>query len=279
MRRLVLLLMLIVSILALCACNRAKETSTDLDAGKESVDVTVTEDSSSTPTMTPTQTPTPTPSPSPAPTNTLTPTPTPKPEVKVKDAYRKVYNIYDTPRTYRYPKISISGVDTSKINKTLKKDLDGLLYYDPDEDSYYGPVVDYEYYISDNVISIVATLSETDFDYWDYKVYNISIATGKKIDDKVIVAEYGMSDDEFFDKVKKIYKDFNAGVPEGFDDIEDKSLIKSYNKKNQKMVSYKYIKPYFNSKGHLCFMGYVYFIGGADEGNCLFDATDTKAIW
>ena len=274
MKRSIVSLLLIGSLTALCACSAANETAGDKERGEQTQVV----EESTAPVETTVATQTPTPSPSPAPTNSPTPTPIPKPEVKIEDAYHKVYNIYDRPTVYRFPRVLISGVDTSKVNKTLKDDLGDRLVYDPDMGEYYGDIVDYEYYVADNVVSIMATLSETDIDYYEHKVYNVSIATGQLIDDKQIVAEYGISDDEFFSTVKKIYKKFNAGIIITGNDYEDDSLIKEYNKKNLKLVSYKHIKPYFSSEGHLCFLGYVYFVGGADEGYCRFDATDVKVL-
>ena len=53
---------------------------------------------------------------------------------------------------------------------------------------------------------------------------------------------------------------------------------KKAQKKNLKRVSYKYLAPYVSKNGHLCFIGYVNYYGGAEKGYRLFDATSKKFL-
>ena len=218
--------------------------------------------------------PIPTPVDKPTPTATPTATPTPKPVVKVTDAFRKVYNINGEPTLYHYPKVSISGVDTSTVNSQLKKDLKVDLQYDSDYKDWYGETVDYKYYITDNYISILAYLDDLETDFGDHKVYNISISTGEFVHGKELVAECGLTDEEFFDKVKEAFIKFGDGV-----NTTGKSAEECI-KENLNRLSYKYIKPFISSKGHLCFEGEITCIDHMQEAydTMLFDTANGKEI-
>ena len=268
MKRSIVLLTVIVCIAALCACSSSEKKSrrsSDDEGDIPSVEEYATDDKRTDDT--------PTPSPVPTETTTPTPAPSPKPEVKVEDAHKEVFNINDRTVINRYPKISISGVDTSAVNQTIEKDLKKSVDYVSEYDEYYGTAVDYEYYIGQGYISVMATLSSIDVDYFDYKVYNISVETGQFIDGREIVFIYGISDGEFFKTVKEIYKKFGGGG-----DYVPANIAEDYAKQNMQFVSYSYITPYSSSNGHLCFIGHVLYDGGAGEGNCRFDVTDVKPL-
>jgi len=204
------------------------------------------------------------------------------PRVHVEDArYETIRNEFDTEMVNRYPRIIIDGVDTSEVNRKMEKDLKRVWKYDSATNTYKGQVInymecvaDYEYNIHGDIVSIIARLSDVDTDYSEYKIYTVSIITGKEVSGSDIVSLYGMSDKEFFEIVKKIYKDFGGGGDYA-SDAEAKKCIKM----NLKRVSYKYIKPFFAKDGHLCFAGYVSFAGAWGEGYILFDATTAGSFY
>ena len=204
------------------------------------------------------------------------------PRVRVEDAhYETIRNYFDTEMVNRYPRIIIDGIDTSAVNKKMENEMKRVWTYDPDTNTYKGQVInyresvaDYEYYIYGDTVSIIGEISDVDTDYSEYKIYNVSITTGKELSGSDIVSQYGMSDKEFFEIVKKIYKDFGGGG-DFASDAEAKKCIKM----NLKRVSYKYIKPFFAKDGHLCFAGYVSFAGAWGEGDILFDATTVGSFY
>ena len=134
------------------------------------------------PTAAPTPEPTPIPTSSPMQETTTESTFIPDPNAKViiEDARREEYDQYKSKLINRYPKITIKGVDTSAINKKMAKELTTKVK--PLGDNMFeGKAANYEYYIGDNIVTILAYLDELSFEYRDYLVYNISISTGKAV--------------------------------------------------------------------------------------------------
>ena len=105
----------------------------------------------------------------------------------------------------------------------------------------------------------------------EYYAYNISVKTGKLIKDKEVLKLYGVSSKKFLSMVKSTYKKGGYWAGKG-------SEAKKNIKKSLKKVSYKYLDPYVGSNGHICFLGYVYYSGGAGEGYTPFDAVKKKQV-
>ena len=216
-----------------------------------------------TPVLTPTPIPEPTPTPVPEEITTTTESIT-NSKVIIEDARREEYDYYESKLVNRYPKITIKGVDTSAINKKMAKALTTKVK--PLGDNMFdGKAANYEYYIGDHIVTILAYLDELSFEYRDYYVYNISIATGKEMSGSQVLKDAGLSDKKFFEIVKKRYKDFGAGVPN-----RPKSMVDKNVKKNLKLVSFKYVRPYYDKDGKLRFMGKVYYIAADGYGDMPF---------
>ena len=194
--------------------------------------------------------------------------PAPKAKVKVTNAVSKTFKDGGIKYKYQIPKVTISGKSTSAANKKMKKQL-GKYSYKGDEP--YS--IKYTYRITDKLVSILVSVTnvviDSDFDYY---AYNISIKSGKLIKDKQVVKLYGISDKKFFSMVKSTYKKA-GGIY-----VKSGSEAKKIRNKNLKRVSYKYLEPYIGAGGHLCFLGDVYYPGGAGEGYLPFDAVKKKLV-
>ena len=220
------------------------------ESSAESSVVPETSESSATPT--PTQTPTP------------TPTPTPAPEIKVTSVVDETVsgNGYDFKN--RIPEVSISGVDMSAFNKSIKKELTkwAKYHYYPESDELFGSVVDYEYYIGDGYISLICTSTQLDYEETRYKVYNISTETGKTLSSADLLKMLGLSESDFLSKAKDAY--------ERWRNVYD-IVSSSDHKKNLKQLKMEKLTPFVSSEGHLSYVGYFYLSGGAGEAYYRFD--------
>ena len=252
----------------LCACSTAAESTasqeqTAVTSGSSDVTTSSGSDVASTPT------PSPSPSPSPVPA---------RPEVKVTDAVSKVIDIEGYSFAFNIPEVSIQGHDMSGFNSKVKSELEKY-YKDFDakdlEDGYEPYSVIYIYYVSDNIVSICVRLQNLMLDAdWEYYIYNISIETGKEVSGSEVIKDSGMTDDEFFDKVRQTYETFRSGFDSGDEEFEKRCI-----ETNLGRVSYEYIKPYYSQEGKLCFVGFVDYEGGAGESDLAFDLSDKKALW
>ncbi len=161
----------------------------------------------------------------------------------VSDAYKKAYKSGYGKFTARIPKITISGVDTKKLNKEI---------YD-----YFKPKIaswrecNYSYYIGKTYISILIKLEEhhDESPATNYYVYNISRKTGKKLSRAQMLKELGIKESSFESRAKKAIKKAWKNPA-----INSSDYDKKYYKKAISKSSLKKVIPYVNSKGKLCYL-------------------------
>ena len=158
----------------------------------------------------------------------------------------------------------------NEANKRVKKYEEGVYY---------------TYYVSDKAVSVLVMFHGfKDFDI-TYKVYNISIETGKLLSDADFIKLYGITDKEFFDQVKKQYNKDAFGVMKVGKKYTKKELqrIKKLRKKNLKRVSYKYVTPYLTKWGKLDFVGSTYWynleMGETGLGQSIYDEKTSEYFW
>lgn len=217
----------------------------------------------------PTSKPTNTSVPTATPVPTDTPTPIPAPIITVDDALAEAVELDKELVIYRLPKVNISTVDTTKANETIYNEIKDHYYYHYDEGTkeLYGFIVDYEYCISDNFVSVLVSFSAMEYDYWGFKVYNISINDGSIVSGEEFLKRIGKDTDQFFDDVRETYANWW--------DANYSYLSQEYsymNEHNISRASFDNVEPYLSSDRHLCFVGYVECIGGADRSFICFDA-------
>ena len=200
-------------------------------------------------------------------TPVVTPTVTPAPKATVTSQVKKTFKKDGTNYKYEIPKVTIPGKNTSAVNKKIKKALSKYSYKGSEPYA-----MKYTYYVNSKIVSILVNVYNTviDSDY-EYYAYNISVKTGKLIKDKEVLKLYGVSSKKFLSMVKSTYKKGGYWAGKG-------SEAKKNIKKSLKKVSYKYLDPYVGSNGHICFLGYVYYSGGAGEGYIPFDAVKKKQV-
>ena len=194
--------------------------------------------------------------------------------VTVEDAYRKDYKSERKTLVNRYPKVTISGVDTSAINSKMKHELKQKIVFNEETGSYSGMAVDYEYYVSDKYVSIVARLKPEDEENCEYKVYNISKATGRELLYGRLILETGkMRQERFIEKATKIFSKIGAGSDDVPDDVK-KAIVK----KNKARADFFNLQPFFSKNGRVCFVATVsYYANGEEKEHVqLFDATESK---
>lgn len=190
---------------------------------------------------------------------------TTKPKVTVSNAVNKSYKDAESSSKHKYaiPKVAITGKNMDSINKKIKNEISK---YDKTNH------IEYSYYSNDKIVSILVRISSTySSPSTTFKTYNISVSTGKIMSDADVVKLKGMTDDSFFETVKRIY---NAGIY--YSNAEKASDF--YINKNLERVSYNYVHPYVNKSGNLCFVSSVYGIPPTDQDYVRFDTSTLKAL-
>ena len=200
--------------------------------------------------------------------STTAPKPTSKPKVRVSTAVDKISVIAGKKHPYKIPRVSISNKNTNAVNKKIKSELEKF-----DLKGANAREITYSYNVNGKLVSILVHISSNDTKPYDnYKVYNISISSGKLVKDSTAVKLAGSSHKKFYAKVKATYKNYKGGasVP-----ASDANKIR---KSNLKRTSYKYVDPYLGKNGHLCFVGSVKVYGGTGTAKVLFDTVKKNSI-
>lgn len=180
-------------------------------------------------------------------------------KVTVTDAYKKTYskNEFGCKAKVRIPKVTIKGVNTTSINKTI--------YNNCKSNAGKYCSCNYAYYIGKSYISIRIVLQE-EHDMspsTDYKIYNISRKTGKQMSKAEMLKALNIKSSKFTARVKKAvikYMDHN-------DMWLDYSRYPEMFNRNISSAKLKKCTPYVNSKGKLCFL-YKSFEIPAGSGFC-----------
>ena len=169
-------------------------------------------------------------------------------KVTVTDAYKKTYpkNEFEMTAKVRIPKVTIKGVNTTSINKTIYN------YCKAHTNKYCSCT--YNYYVGKTYVSLIMIFEE-EHDMSPatfYKIYNISRSSGKALSDKAMLKILGLSDKTFRAKVKKsiqnMYKKdigYNSNSPE---------WIKSVYKQATSTKVINRAIPYVNYKGKISFL-------------------------
>ena len=177
-------------------------------------------------------------------------------KIDITDAVNSTFTLEGDKYNFKIPMVTISGVNTDAANKTIRNEIEQEFH----KDAEYAFDSEYNYFVGDKTVSIV--VSNMDLlggEFVCEKVYNIDINTGKLIPASEVIRMAGMTDDEFFNKVKTLYTKYdNKQIKQTTDKFE-----KKYVKENLKRISYKYIQPYFGDNGKLSFIGNVHCVGGA----------------
>lgn len=216
-------------------------------------------------------------------TTTTEPSETVKPDdrgIAVLDSPNStVIKVDGEPHDFKIPMIRIPDVPVSLTNKAIEREVNKFninkskLYLNSPYDSHY------RYYISEKTITIIVEFWRINGgeDERDELIFNIEIKTGELLNGSQVVKLYGMTDKQFFSKVKTCYKNFYT-LERNYKG--DKPAKKAYDA-NLKRVSYKYIVPFMDNDGRLFFAGKVNYIAAGGYGYLYFsiDKENINYYW
>lgn len=185
---------------------------------------------------------------------------------------------------FKIPMIRIPDVPVSLTNKSIEKQVNKFnihktkQYLNSPYDSHY------RYHITEKTITIIV-------DFWringgederDELIFNIDIKTGDLMSGSQVVKLFGMTDKQFFSKVKTCYKNFYMLESKNREnDPKAKKMAKTLYDKNLKLISYKYIVPFVDENGRLMFAGKVNYLAAGGYGYLFFsiDKENINHYW
>lgn len=172
---------------------------------------------------------------------------------------------------FRIPKINLSGTTIEQINDEIFTALYPVIDNSVaciTETGYFGMgtsnEVSYRWAVNGDILSLVV-LNDGVPDFGgvrQYMVYNISISTGERVSNEMVIANAGMSIDEFFEKAELALA---AGCWNGWNPNDDEIINNNYGdnfyEQLDKTVSKGNIQqsyPYMNERGELCLIARQY---------------------
>lgn len=184
----------------------------------------------------------------------------------VVDAYSEDFG----GRKFNIPKITLSGDSVANINAEIWRNLyDGVVVeildwwnQEHDEGDEY---ITYNWYINNDILSLVVESHPVHWVWVDYYVYNISVSTGERISSNDLISMMGLSQAEYFDTVKQAlgsayFQGRESYIAQmGYDDffrIQLENTISDENIRN--------CVPYLDDNGRLCIIGAIYSLAAAD---------------
>ena len=180
----------------------------------------------------------------------------------VSDAYSGTIYSYGEPYGVHIPKINVEGSES--VNEYLWNELypiamgDGI-GYGPDKFS-----MDYEWYSANDVVSILVTLSQVEYDNLDYIVFNIDTKDFHVLSDEEALRALGMSVEIFQSKL--------SGATEEWC-YENMTIIPhdspTYSERLSLTLAEDNLRnahPYINTNGELSAIVLVYTFTGTGEG-------------
>ncbi len=199
----------------------------------------------------------------------------------------------NTSVSYRIPKININSSDATKINNEIDEKITSeakkLVSEINNGSGSWVYKIFYNYYINDNILSIII---ESDYDANDakaYFVYNIDINTGKIINNEEIIRKKGMTKKQFEEKLINAvrnefvsgYGDINDwGATQGTTENESKKI---YQEQYNKTISGSNCNAdiqmmYLDESGKINVVAKIYSLAGADYYYHIVNLDDSKNV-
>ncbi len=195
---------------------------------------------------------------------------------KMKDAQDRGYE--DGDFKYCYPQLLINSSYADSVNKEIKKTVEKYKKAVNNEEHYLFLSTSYAAFITKEGVLSLVFISDEETDCNEYKVYNIDVTTGKKVDNARIAKIAGVSSirKAAMDALQNFYNDKGWFKLENYKVVLEPGQEKDEQMKN---VERSFGKKYLNDKmqigltdeGKLFFISTCGSAGGADFYDYVYD--------
>jgi hypothetical protein len=139
------------------------------------------------------------------------------------------------------PVINIDSEDVKSINNEIKSKYNERNFIDP---NFSIKTINLNnYYINNNILSIIYNDCDTDVDFLSYIVYNIDVNTGKKINNEYLLDQKGYT----IEQISEIAKVSALGPGDNKDLIKELSNVPSDGEYNASDLNLKFWNKYFDT--------------------------------
>ena len=183
----------------------------------------------------------------------------------------------------KVPYININSEDAAKANDEIKeiykKEINKYTKGALDEGSTIAEC-EYQYYINDNVLSIVLTVKSEDLVTYNYYTYNFSLNTGKKLEYNEIYEKAGLNSSNIDSKVESAITEKMREMMNNFDDVNypEGTSFSTYNNESKnnyiKSVSNNSLNYFLSKDGNLNVVIALSIPAGLGETNTIIEITN-----
>lgn len=193
--------------------------------------------------------------------------------VSVEDTFAEVYRnpYYDGTYCIHIPRFVLSDNRAEIMNEQIYQDLMGIMNQNAGYSSDFGnqPTVSITYSMgqANGIASIVANVSNQEYDYWNYRTYNLNVNTGWEAADQEVMAAFGYTEDSFREKVRQVLEGYFEKQNGQIRDMVGEELYRQMLEETISAENVNAARPFIDEAGRLCMVATVHGFAGAGAYN------------
>lgn len=185
----------------------------------------------------------------------------------VYSVFDKEYDYFDEKTQVEIPAFNINTEEIKELNSKIEEEYQKIAEAD---EEFGATEVNYEYYVNDDIVSLVITKTYLEASQETYEVYNVNQKTGTVLEKEDILTAKNITEDAYETKIAEQisakFDETTAAFKEmvGYEDVKEKNNSKEN-------CSLENTEVYINKDGKLSYIANMYSLAGADKYQTIFD--------
>ncbi len=185
----------------------------------------------------------------------------------VYSVFDKEYDYFDEKTQVEIPAFNINTEEIKELNSKIEEEYQEIAEAN---EEFGSTEVTYEYYVNDDIVSLVIKKSYLEASQETYEVYNVNQKTGTVLEKEDILTAKNITKDAYEAKIAEQisakFDETTAAFKEmvGYEDIKEKNNSKEN-------CSLENTEIYINEEGKLSYIANVYSLAGAEKYQRIFD--------
>lgn len=185
----------------------------------------------------------------------------------VYSVFDKEYDYFDEKTQVEIPAFNINTEEIKELNSKIEEEYQEVAEAN---EEFGATEVTYEYYVNDDIVSLVITKTYLEASQITYEVYNVNQKTGTVLEKEDILTAKNITVDDYEVEIAKQisakFEENTAAFKEmgGYEELKEKNNSKEN-------CSLENTEVYINEEGKLSYIANVYSLAGADKYQTIFD--------
>lgn len=185
----------------------------------------------------------------------------------VYSVFDKEYDYFDEKTQVEIPAFNINTEEIKELNSKIEEEYQEIAEAN---EEFGSTEVTYEYYVNDDIVSLVLKKSYLEASQETYEVYNVNQKTGTVLEKEDILTAKNITEDAY---ETKIAEQISAKFDENMESFKETAEYKRAKQKNdsKENCSLENTEVYINEEGKLSYIANVYSLAGAEKYQRIFD--------